>query len=285
MFPLGELEKDLDVLRLIPRCRLLAVLLLLAWAPSASATTIAYWRMEVDNQNGPNKLSVDNEVASGSALTSNEAFVDTVAGPNGTIPLTSDPNDGSIGSTRQGPGDGINATAAWYPELDVSSITIEFWARTVEAQATLFSRTSGGADGIILENPNSLDLTYYTEDGLGGVLQVQLLDLWDMDANWSHFSFSYDEANGVGVFRVDGNLVAMNDGPDGAALVWGNQVDLQIGWLMDYADSFNGTLDEFRILDGPASAADPFLIPEPRRALTASLGLLGLFAAGTRRSR
>jgi hypothetical protein len=260
------------------------VLLLLAWAPSASAATIAYWRMEVDDHNGQHRLEVANEVAFGSVLESTEAFVDTVAGPNGSIPLSDDPNTGSLGATRQGPGNGINATAAWYPELDVSSITIEFWARTVEAQATLFSRTSGGADGIVLENPNSLDLTYYIEDGLGGTLQVQMLDLWDMDENWDHFSFIYDATDGVGTFYVNGDQVRAHDGPDGASLVWGTQVDLEIGWLMDYADDFNGTLDEFRILDGPASGSEPLLIPEPARALVASAGLLGLFVVGTRRT-
>ena len=261
----------------------IAAAVLFVWAPSAPAATIAYWRMEVDNQNSPNRLLVDNEVAFGSVLESTEAFVDTVAGPNGSIPLSGDPNGGSVGSTQQGGGNGINATAAWYAELDVPSITIEFWARTVESTATLFSRTSGGADGIVIENPNSLDVTYYTEDGLGGVMQIQLLDLFDMDANWNHFAFTYDQATGEGWFMVDGAPVAYYNGPDGAALVWGNQVDVEIGWLMDFADDFNGTLDEFRILDAAAGSAEPILVAEPAHVVLASTGLLGLFLVGRRR--
>jgi hypothetical protein len=248
------------------RCSLLAALLCLAIAPAADAATIAYWRMEADLDPTPDGFEVANEVAFGTSLLSSEAFVDTAANPNFTVPLTGAPNAGSAGGTQQGGGNGINATAAWYPELDVSSITLEFWARTVENVATLFSRTSG-SDGIRIWNPSSLDLEYWVEDGVGGAMRVQMLDLFDMDSSWHHFSFSYDAPTGRGVFRIDGTPVAVDQGPAGRALVWGTQVDVTIGDQMDYAAAFNGTLDEFRILDQAISGSVPPLLPEPSRLI------------------
>lgn len=254
----------------------------MAGAGSASASTIGYWRMETDLDPDANGLEVANEVAFGTSLISSEAFVDAVAGPNGTVPLTGAPNLGSIGATIQGGSNGINATAAWYTELDVSSITIEFWARTVENTATLLSRTSGGSDGIVIANPNSLDVSYWVEDGAGGAAQVQLNDVFNMDANWNHFLFSYDELSGMGRFSVDGVQVAAFNGPDGRALVWGANVDLQIGDRMDYADDFNGTMDEVRIMDSVPGGADPSLLPEPSAGLGA-LAALGVLAWVRRR--
>jgi len=282
MFPLGETEKDPHVRRPYSRCRLLAALLPFVWAPSASATTVAYWRMETDLDPSANGFEVANEVAFGTSLLSSEAFVDTAANPNFTVPLTGEPNTGSAGSTMQGAGNGINATAAWYPELDVSSITVEFWARTVENQATLFSRTSGN-DGLRIWNPSSLDIEYWVEDGAGGAMQVQILDVFDMDANWHHFAFTYDEVTGNGYFFVDGTAVGWNDGPAGRALVWGNMVDVRVGDLMDYASAFNGTLDELRIMDEVPSFGAPTLAPEPGRLALASTGLVGLVVLGRRR--
>lgn len=260
----------------------MAAFLSLGIASEARAATIAYWRMETDLHPAPQRLEVPNEVAFGTSLLSDEAFIDTAANPNFTVPLTGAANTGSVGATQQGATNGINATAAWYAELDVTSITVEFWARTVENQATLFSRSSGN-DGVVIENPSSLDVIYWVDDGAGGAVQVQLLDLYDMDATWHHFAFTYDEVTGVGAFRVDGTVVGLNDGPDGRGLVWGNQVDVQIGTLMDYAAAFNGTLDEVRILDGVPDGAEPFLIPEPLRSALAAFGLLGLLVGGRRR--
>jgi len=284
MFPLGEPEKETDVHRPLARCRLLAVLLLFVWAPSASAATIAYWRMESDLDPSANGFEVANEVAFGTSLFSNQAFIDNAANPNFTIPLTGQPNTGSAGSTLQGGGNGINATAAWYAELDVSSITVEFWARTVENQATLFSRTTGN-DGLRIWNPSSLDIEYWVEDGAGGSMRVQILDVFDMDANWHHFAFTYDELSGNGYFWVDGTAVGWNDGPAGRALVWGTMVDVQVGDRMDFASAFNGTLDEVRILDEVAGSAAPTLAPEPGRLALASTGLAGLVVLGRRRRR
>lgn len=258
------------------RTGLLALLLTLAWAPAASAATIAYWRMETDLDADPNGFEVANEVAFGTSLFSSEAFIDTAANPNFTVPLTGLPNAGSAGATLQGGSNGINATAAWYAELDVSSITVEFWARTVENTATLFSRSSGN-NGLIISNPNSLDIEYWVEDGVGGATQVQILNVFNMDSNWHHFAFTYDETTGNGVIWVDAVGVGWHDGPAGRALVWGNMVDVQLGDLMDYASAFNGTLDEVRIMDEVAGSSAPTLAPEPAAFALASLGLLGLF--------
>ena len=264
-----------------PRIRLLAALLWLAWAPAAQAATIAYWRMESDLDPTPEGFEVANEVAFGTSLFSSEAFVDTAANPNFTVPLTGAANTGSAGGTRQGGPNGINATAAWYPELDVSSLTLEFWARTVENVATLFSRTSG-SDGLRIWNPSSLDIEYWVEDGAGGATRRQILNVYDMDASWHHFAFTYDAVLGDGYFWVDGAAVGWNDGVAGRGLVWGNQVDVQLGSQMDFAAAFNGTLDEVRIMDQVPSGTAPTLAPEPGGFVLAAAGLLGLLLLGRR---
>lgn len=251
-----------------------AALLCVATAAPAGAATIGYWRMEADLDGSAEGLEVANEIAFGTSLLSSEAFVDTAANPNFTVPLTGAPNTGSVGGTGQGGPNGINATAAWYPELDVPSITIEFWARTVENQATLFSRSSGN-NGIVIANPSSLDVRYWVDDGAGGATRVDLLDLFDMDASWHHFAFSYDEASGLGQVWIDGTSVASNDGADGRGLVWGTAVDVQVGRQMDYAAAFNGTLDEVRIQDAAAGAGASLLVPEPPWIALASLGAIG----------
>jgi len=245
---------------------LLGALLALALAlpVPAEATTIAWWRMEEDLDPDPDGLRVVNELGGGSDLVSAEAFVDLVANPNGTVPLTGSTNLGSIGATMQGSDAGINATADWYPELDVSSISLEFWTRTGESVATLFSRTSGGADGLVIANPNSLDVTYYVSDGAGGTTERSLDNVFDMDDTWRHYAFVYDETTGIGTFFVDGVAVATDDGPDGRPLVWGTAVPVQLGSRMDFAAAFNGTLDEVRIRD---TSSGPLLIPAPGAAI------------------
>jgi concanavalin A-like lectin/glucanase superfamily protein/PEP-CTERM motif-containing protein len=251
----------------------------LAASHQASAATIAYWRMEADLNPSANGLQVANEIAGGSALLSASAFVDLIANPNGTVPATGSTNLGSLGSTQQGGAAGINASAAWYAALDTASLTLEFWARTGEAQATLISRTSG-ANGIVIQNPNALSVTYYVSNGAGGGTAVTLSGLDNMDANWSHYAFSYDAASGVGLFYVDGVVVASNDGADNRGLFWGAPSSLQVGTLMDYATAFNGTLDEVR-LDNTALAPTGFLnqlVPEPGTALLLGFGLAGLAA-------
>lgn len=258
---------------------LLAAFALVACAAAgpASAATIGYWRMETDLDASANGLRIANELAGGTDLLSTSAFVDLAANPNGTVPSTGSTNLGSLGSTQQGGAAGINASAAWYAALDTASITLEFWARTGEAQATLFSRTSG-ANGIVIQDPNALRITYYVSNGAGGATAVTLTGLDNMDANWSHYAFTYDAATGVGLFYVDGVVVASNDGADNRALVWGAPSPVRLGVLMDYASAFNGTLDEVR-MDGVALPPTLFLnspVPEPATGLLFGLGLASL---------
>ena len=263
---------------------LLAIALAIFVPVGAGAVPIGYWRMEADLDASANGLEVANEVA-GSPLLSSEAFVDTLANPNGTVPQTGSTNFGSVGATFQGAANGINGTVAWYAALDVSSISVEFWARTIENTATLFSRTTGGADGITLGSPNSLSLTYHVDDGAGGSTGVALGGLGNMDATWHHYAFTYDEFAGLGSFYIDGALVASDDGPDGRPLFWGTQVDLSIGLLMDYAAAFNGTMDEFRIDDGTLPPTSFLNTPEPSSLLLLGLGTALLSHVRTRRDR
>lgn len=255
---------------------LLVGLLAASLGAPAGAATIGYWRMEADLDASANGLRVANEVAGGSDLISNQAFIDLAANPNGTVPNTGDINLGSAGSTLQGGTNGINGTVAWYSVLDSSSITAEFWARTGEAQATLLARSTG-ANGFTIANPNNVSITYHVSNGAGGAVAVTLNTGHNMDATWRHYAFSYDAATGVGAFYVDGVVVASNDGADGRALFWGGASPLRVGELLDYASAFNGTLDEVRLSD-VALTATQFLgaVPEPAAALLLALGLAGL---------
>jgi Concanavalin A-like lectin/glucanases superfamily len=258
------------------RAALCTGLLAAALAAPAGAATIGYWRMEVDLDPSANGLRVANEVAGGSDLISNQAFVDLAANPTGTVPNTGSINLGSVGSTLQGGANGINGSAAWYAALDVTDVTLEFWARTGESTATLFQRSSG-ANGVIIDNPNALRIRYYVSNGAGGSIAVTLNSGHNMDATWHHYAFTYASATGVGTFYVDGVAVVSNDGPDGRALFWGGASPVQIGQLMDYASAFNGTMDEVRV-SNVALATTQFLgaVPEPATALLLALAWAAL---------
>lgn len=258
---------------------LAACLVAVVLAPTSQALPIAYWRMEVDDDATPNGLSVPNELAFGTPLVSAEAALDGSNLPTTLVPLSSDPNVFSVGATAQGGTNGINAAAGWYPELAVTSISIEFWARTQESVATPFRWTTGGADGIVLTDPNSLDLTWYV-DVAGTPTAFQMTNLDNMDTNWSHYAFTYSEVNGLARFYLDGVLVQSFDGPDGAPLVIVPGTPVELGVLMDFASAGQGTLDEVKI-DGSVLAPAEFLLPEPSTALLTVLGLsLALVAPG-----
>ncbi len=250
-----------------------------ALAPASQAATIGYWRMEVDNDPSATGLSVPNELAFGTPLISAEAALDGSNLPTTVVPLSSDPNAFSIGATAQGGANGINASAAWYAELAVTSISIEFWARTQESVATPFRWTSGGADGILLTDPNSLDLTWHVDVG-GTPTAFQMTNLDNMDTNWSHYAFTYSEVSGIARFYLDGLLVQSFDGPDGAPLVLVPGTPIELGVLMDFASAGQGTIDEVRI-DGSMLSPGGFLVPEPATGL---LLLLGLALAGRGRT-
>jgi len=258
--------------------RSVIAILTVAMPLSASAAPIGYWRFEVDDDASLDGLSSPNELAFGTPMISSEATLDGSNLPIGLVPLSSASNSSSVAARFQGGANGINASAAWYAELLVTSITVEFWARTIETVATPFRWTSGGADGILITDPNSLDVTWYVDVG-GTPTAFTMSNLDDMDANWSHYAFSYDETSGVATFRVDGAVVQSVDGPDGAPLLLAPGTPVEIGVLMDYSSAGQGTIDELR-LSGSSLGDSALLIPEPR---TASLLALGLLAFGARR--
>lgn len=256
-------------------------LVLAGFGPAApsQATPVAYWRMEVDNDGSANGLSVPNELAFGTSLVSAEAVLDASNLPTGIVPLSSDPNVFSVAATTQGGANGINASAAWYAELALTSISIEFWARTQESTATPLRWTSGGSDGILLTDPNSLDLTWWV-DVAGTPTQLQMTNLDNMDTSWSHYAFTYSDFSGIGRFYIDGVLVATVDGPDGAPLLLAPGTPVELGVLMDFASAGQGTIDEVRI-DDTALSPGAFLIPEPTTGLLLGAAVL----AATRRGR
>jgi hypothetical protein len=243
----------------------------LAPATAGQAATIGYWRMEVDDDPSAGGLSVPNELAFGTPLVSAEAALDGSNLPTTLVPLSSDPNAFSVGATAQGGANGINASAAWYAELAVTSISIEFWARTQESVATPFRWTTGGADGVVLTDPNSLDLTWYVDVG-GTPTAFQMTNLDDMDTSWSHYAFTYSEFSGIARFYVDGVLVQSVDGPDGAPLLLVPGTPIELGVLMDFASAGQGTIDEVRI-DGSVLSPGGLLVPEPSTKLLLLAGL------------
>lgn len=246
------------------------------------ASPIGYWRMEVDNDPTAGGLSVPNELAFGTSLLSSEAQLDGSNLPVGVIPLTFSSNQFSAAATQQGGANGINASAAWYPELAVASITVEYWARTVEGTATPFRMSSGGQDGIVITNPNALTLTYYVDDA-GTTRAYTLNNLDDMGSSWRHYAFAYDHITGISTFYVDGATVASFDGPDNAPLVILNGTSIEVGVVMDYASAGQGTVDELKI-DGTVLGPMDFLVPEPSAGTLTALGF-AVLALGRRPGR
>ena len=212
---------------------------------------------------------------------SSEAVLDGSNLPTTIVPLTSDPNDFSVAAAIQGGANGINASAPWYDALSVTSISLEFWARTLENVATPFRFTSGALDGIIITDPNSLNVTWHVDVG-GTPTAYSMNDLANMDDSWHHYAFVYNETNGEATFFVDGMLTDSFDGPDSAPLVLLPGTPVELGVIMDYASAGQGTLDEVRI-DGTVLTPGAFLTPEPATGLQLVLGL-AMLAARRRRA-
>ena len=146
--------------------------------------------------------------------------------------------------------------------------------RTVEGSATPLRISQGGLDGITITSPNALSLTYHVDDG-GRTRAYSLLKLDNMDANWSHYAFTYDHITGLATFFVAGVSVASCDGLDNAPLVILTGTSVGGGVLMDYASAGEGAIDEVKI-DGTALAPGGFLLPEPAAGRLTSVGVLAL---------
>jgi hypothetical protein len=236
--------------------------------------------MEQDLDPSAEGLQVANEVA-GNDLFSSTAFIDANL-PTTSVPLTGSSNIGSIGGTGQGGNEGINGSVAGYAAIDVPSITIEYWARTVENFAEILQRTSG-SNGIVIDQPSAVTVTWWVDDGAGGASALQMANAFDMDENWHHFAFTYDHTSGLGEFFVDAAKVAEQQGVAGRGIVWDPGASLEIGLRMDYAAAFNGTMDEVRLDDVSLAPGDLLLTPEPSTILLMGMGLLGLGVGGRAR--
>lgn len=247
-------------------------------ASQASAVNVTgWWRMEQDNDAGSG-YSIANEVA-GSALVGDNGSVETLSG--GGISLSPINDDSSFIANNQGlnGSPNINGTIAQYAALDSSSITVEFFARSNEGDARWLLRQSGST-GLRIDQPNDIRVQYSTSEG-----QVTLDSNFNMNANWNHVAFTYDEASGLGQVFIDGVLADSNDGTDGLALTWPN-LDLSVGNGVDGGSGFSGNsealFDELRILDGALNPSQfligdaKYTVPEPTTATLALLGLAGL---------
>lgn len=244
----------------------------------ASAAIIGYWRMEVDNDPGTG-VSVPNEFALGTPLiTTGTTGVLSNTFPSNPVPQTGAANTSSIDSNGN-----LLATVADYPELNTSSITIEFWARTGEAAATFFNRSTA-TSGVIIDEANALRARYYVDDGAGGSTLVTFSSSPAINLNettWTHAAFTYDAATGIGSWYQNGVLVNSNDGPDNRNLIWTGTGSIAIGADMDATAVVGGILDEFRISDVALPASQLLVsnpIPEPSSFALAGLGLLSILA-------
>ena len=128
----------------------------------------------------------------------------------------------------------------------------------------------------MITDPNTLNVTWYV-DVAGSPTAYSMANLDNMDANWRHYAFTYDEMTGTATFYVDGIAVDSFDGPDNAPLVIVASTPVELGILMDFATAGQGTLDEVR-LSGTALEPSGFLAPEPSNALLVGLGLVALAA-------
>lgn len=268
-----------------------------------AAVTTSWWRFEVDTDSSPTALSVDNEILGEPALTSSNARIGVMAADlfDTIIPGTDTPNAGSVFAVNTG-GDnaGIFGTAAYSENLDVASITVEFWVRTTESTAGFVARTSvfenaaesaNPTDGFSIVDPNNVRVNFFTssEDGTDPAPTSLSSNIAINDGNWHYVAFRYDKVSRVAELMVDSqSIVTEAAGIDERPLWWGgpgSAPPVVVGYQMDgNRDNNTGTFDELRIVDDTLEDGDLLIIPEPATvAFHASLGILCLI--GFRRFR
>ena len=207
--------------------------------------TVGYWRMERDDDADGNRLSTPNEIPGGQPLMANDCVLDGQV-PVSPIPATGAVNDSSLEALFT-----MDSTIAYDDVFDLDSLTVEFWARTSENSAVLFGRTADiNTDGLVIEEPDAVRVRYVVSDGVGGSSAVDMATGVDMDEQWRHYAFTYDQATGVGCFYVDGAEATCHDGPDGFAIEWAAGVPIRVGQGLGGGAVNGGILDELRISDG-----------------------------------
>ena len=239
--------------------RVAVVLAALAVAgPRAGAQTVGYWRFETDLDGGANVLSTPNETAGGLLGSASAAVIADPAVPY--VP--------GIGASNAGAVDGlanINGTVPAYAALNVGSITVEFWARSVEGAGDLVSRTDGSTAGFRITDFNGVDATYYVDDGLGGSQAVTINTSLNLDTAWTHIAWTYDAVSGLGSVWANGTRVGVQGtATPGMGLVWTGAGDLKVGTDMDGSASLitgSGLLDELRISDTALAPAQMLNAP------------------------
>lgn len=214
----------------------ISLLIAVSLAGPAPAGITGYWRMESDTDAG-SQVIVPNEVGGSALDTTSNASIETLNGggvsffptlPNGT------PNASGINGSAN-----INGQIADYPGLNVTSGTVEFFARTNEGDARFLLRQSGST-GLRVDQPNSLRVEYSTPAG-----QVSVSGLNNFDANWDHVALTYNEVSGIGRVYLNGTQIGYNDGPDNQPLTWPGGAALQVGEGMDGGSGFSGNSDPF----------------------------------------
>ena len=212
----------------------------------AYAGTVGYWRFESDTDAGANTLSSPNEVTGNAAGSSSAAIIADPALP--WVP--------GIGAVNAGSVDGLanlNGTVVSYASLDVASITVEFWAHSTEGTADLVTRTDGSSAGFVITDVNSVDVTYYVDDGLGGSQAITINTGLNLDTPWVHVAWTYDAVTGIGSVWSNGIRVGVQATPTpGMSLIWTGAGNLKVGTDMDGGGSLitgHGLIDEVRISD------------------------------------
>lgn len=222
---------------------------------------VSYWRMEVDTDLGAD-VSVPNEIPGRMPLTAPMPAILSTNTPVATIPRTLQPN---VNALAHGASQNLRGAVAYDDRLDVTSIGIEFWARTTEGQAAFFDRSINFPnDGLRIDNPDNVRVRYHVDNGAGGALRREILSGHDMDDTWRHYAFIYDEATGMGCLYVDGVLTGTCDaGTPNRPLVWAPSTPIRIGNDMDGGNMVDpAVIDELRIWDGAPDVAD-LLISQP----------------------